>query len=63
MQAKKMDVDQLEIIGRSSKHSHPEISKVMDLFKSRKIESFDTARNIVNGFSSRGPSKQQEAKS
>ena len=62
MKAKKMDIDQLKIIGAHSKHNPAEIKKVIDLFKSRKIERFDTARNIIVGLSSRGVIKQQKAK-
>ena len=62
MKAKKMDIDQLKIIGAHSKHNPAEIKQVIDLFKSRKIERFDTARNIIEGLSSRGAIKQQKAK-
>ena len=62
MKVKKMDIDQLKIIGAHSKHNPAEIKQVIDLFKSRKIERFDTARNIIEGLSSRGVIKQQKAK-
>ena len=62
MKAKKMDVDQLRIIGTHPKHSPTEIKQAIELFKSRKIERFDTARTIIEGLSSRGAIKQQKAK-
>ena len=62
MKVKKMDIDQLKIIGAHSKHNPAEIKQVIELFKSRKIERFDTARTIIEGLSSRGAIKQQKAK-
>ena len=62
MKVKNIDIQQLKTLGHSSKHNKTEISKVIDLFTSRKIERFDTARNIINELSSKGILKQQNAK-
>ena len=57
-----IDIAQLRSIGSKSKHNRDDIEKTIDLFKARKIERFDTARNIINDLSSRGVAKQQNAK-
>ena len=57
-----MDIDHLKIIGTHSKHNPAEITKAIELFKSRKIERFDTTRGIIEGLASRGVIKQQKAK-
>ena len=38
------------------------LKKTIDLYKDRKIERFDSARLIIKGLSSRGPTQQQIAK-
>lgn len=62
MKAKKIDIFQLKVLGANSKYNSSEIAKVIELFTSRKIERFDTARNMISNLSSRGLKKQQSAK-
>ena len=52
----------LKSMASKSKHNNAEIALVIKLYKERKIERFDTARNIINDLSSRGIVKQQKAK-
>ena len=59
MKAKAIDVHNLKALGSSSKRNKVEIAQVIALYKDRKIERFDTARNMINNLSSSGKTKQQ----
>ena len=48
MKVKQIDIASLKILGGFSKRNQKGIAQVIDLFKARKIERFDTARNLIN---------------
>jgi hypothetical protein len=58
----KKDIEALKYLGAKSKQNKEEIKKAIDLYQSRKIERFDTARNIITKLSSKGEINQQTAK-
>ena len=54
MKVKAIDISNLKLLGSFSKRNTSEIGQVIDLYKDRKIERFDTARTIINNLSSGG---------
>ena len=62
MKVTKKDIEASKTFGAKSKHNKEETKKTIELYKDRKIERFDTAKIIINGLSSKGPAKQQNAK-
>ena len=62
MNVKQIDIANLKLLGGFSKRNQTEIAQVIELFKARKIERFDTARNLINELSSHGRKKQTTAK-
>ena len=58
MKVKAIDISNLKLLGSFSKRNQLEIMDVIDLYKNRQIERFDTARNIINNLSSGGNLKQ-----
>ena len=59
MKAKAIDIRNLKTLGSLSKRNKAEIAQVIDLYTDRKIERFDTARNMINDLSSSGKTKQK----
>ena len=59
MKAKAIDIRNLKTLGSLSKRNKAEIAQVIDLYTERKIERFDTARNMINDLSSSGKTKQK----
>ena len=62
MKVSSINMHLLKSMASKSKHNNAEIALAIKLYKERKIERFDTARNIINDLSSRGIVKQQKAK-
>ena len=62
MKVSSINIHLLKSLESKSKHNNTEIAQVIKLYKERKIERFDTARNIINDLSSKGIVKQQKAK-
>ena len=62
MKVKQHDIMHLTLIGGLSKKNQSEIAQVIELFKDRKIERFDTARNLIHSLSSQGKKQQSVAK-
>ena len=60
MKAKAIDIINLKTLGSLSKRNKAEIAQVIELYKERKIERFDTARNLINNLSSSGKTKQKQ---
>ena len=59
MKAKAIDIRNLKTLGSLSKRNKAEIAQVIELYTNRRIERFDTARNLINNLSSSGKTKQQ----
>ena len=47
MKVPQKDIEALKILGSRSKHNKEEIKKAIDLYQQRRIERFDTARQII----------------
>ena len=56
------NIANLKVLGAFSKRNQSEIAQVVELYKARKIERLDTAKNIIVGLSSQGKKKQSTAK-
>ena len=61
MKVTQENVKALQQLAASSKYNKELINDVIQLYKDRKIERFDTARTIIDGLASRGPAKRSKA--
>ena len=59
MKIKHIDIANLKLLGGFSKRNQTEIAQAIELFKARKIERFDTARNFINELPPKGTSQGQ----
>ena len=60
MKAHTENVKSLQQLAASSKYNKEQIKEVIDLYKIRKIERFDTAKCIIDNLASRGKQRQNK---